>query len=338
MLGSIVAFCCAASGQTKLPPIGVQLMPFGEGKEENMIETVRQQIRLGVHAFVVSVNWRDLDKNGTIATKPIDDAVGLVKLLGAELVVSIKTIDTGQLQLPEDLLGKSFDDTAVMTRFTSFLSQIAPAFKGMAKYVSLGNEVDGYLLGHPDAIAPYMRMLAGGKGVLRTMLPGVQMGVTTTFAGLQRNRQMMADLHREDDVVFLTYYPLTDQYKPRPLTDIAKDFEAMDAFSSPRKFALCEAGMPASEELGSSESNQAEFVERVFAQLSQHKANVAFASFFAQHDFPTALVDVFQMYYGISDPKFRAYLSTLGFRKQDGTPRLAWRSLTKGFRTFYGMD
>ena len=336
----ITTLCALALSlqQQIAPPIGVQFMPFGEGKEEQLIESIREQIRIGVRAYVLSINWRDLDKSGTVSTKPIDDAVGLTKLLGADLIVSIKTIDTGQVQLPEDLEGKAFDDPAVMTRFAGFLSKIAPSFKGLAKYVSLGNEVDGYLLPHPDAIAPYMRMLAGGRGVLRALMPGVQLGVTTTFEGMRRNKQLVTDLHKEDDVVFMTYYPLTDQYKPRPLSEIGADFAAMAAFSSPRKFALAEVGMPASEELGSSEANQAEFVDRVFDQLGKHRGDYAFASFFAQHDFPTALVDVFQTYYGVSDPHFRAYLSTLGFRKQDGTPRLAWRALAKGFRTFYGQD
>jgi hypothetical protein len=44
-------------------------------------------------------------------------------------------------------------------------------------------------------------------------------------------------------------------------------------------------------------------------------------------DAPEASVEAWKEYYGLDDPRFAAYLATLGLRRSDGQPKLALAAL-----------
>ena len=92
-----------------------------------------------------------------------------------------------------------------------------------------------------------------------------------------------------------------------------------------RPLILQEVGYPASTLLGSSEQQQAQFVTNVFDAWAPRGDRIPFLNVFLMHDFPQTLCDYFTQYYGLpGNERFSQFLCTLGLRKANGTPRLAW--------------
>ena len=60
---------------------------------------------------------------------------------------------------------------------------------------------------------------------------------------------------------------------------------------------------------------------------------IPFLNVFLMHDFPQTLCDYFTQYYGLpGDQRFSQFLCTLGLRKVNGTPRLAWTTFVEAGR------
>jgi hypothetical protein len=87
---------------------------------------------------------------------------------------------------------------------------------------------------------------------------------------------------------------------------------------------LQEVGYPADPLVGSSEEAQAAFVEAAFDAVARHRAKIVGFSYFMLHDFGEKMTDTLVGYYGVGQPRFRAFLNSLGLRKADGTPRKSW--------------
>ena len=97
---------------------------------------------------------------------------------------------------------------------------------------------------------------------------------------------------------------------------------------------LQEVGYPASE-LFAAEERQADFVRNVSAAWRSSGRRIPFLSFFQMRDFPQEAMRSAGEYYNESNPdRIRAFISTLGLRTCDGTPRLAWHVLAENARRF----
>lgn len=273
----------------------------------------------------VSVKWSDLEpKPNVYNLKPIDDAVNDLGPLGFHTAITIQTIDTGNRTLPTDLMEKPFDSPEMRARFDALLQRIGPKLTAAVIDVNLGNEVDAYLSNHPKELEAFAGLVEAGRTRLRGARPGLPVGVTTTFDGLKTHFPVFQRLNRDMDVVTMTYYPLTPNFDVRPTAEVAGDFDAMAAAAGAKPLLLQEVGYPADPLLGSSEEKQAAFVDAVFDALGKHSSQIGFVNFFLMYDFGDKVVSVLTQYYGINDAHFRALLGTLGLRKADGTPRLAW--------------
>jgi hypothetical protein len=89
---------------------------------------------------------------------------------------------------------------------------------------------------------------------------------------------------------------------------------------------LQEVGYPSSDVLHSSEAEQVEFVQNVFAAWKSAGDSIPYLNYFLLHDFNEALCGALEGYYGLRNPNFHAYLCTLGLRQANGTPKLAWQT------------
>jgi hypothetical protein len=307
------------------PLIALSFSVPNNAGEEEYIASIRDQIRLGLNGFFVSVKWSEIETSpGKFDFKKLEDSLGVAKFVGADVALTIQSLDTTQRGVPADLASASFDSPELQTRWQTFLAQVSTKLGKRVRWISLGNEVDAYLSAHPDEVGPYIQFLQKGRQTLKQSYPNAQIGVTCTYDGYSKHPDLIEKLEAWTEVVFMTYYPLTQQFGPRPVSEVSADFTKLTRLATGRKLILSEIGLPASEVVGSSEQIQADFVSEVFKQLARHSKQVAFANYFLQYDFPPQLMDFFENYYGIKDARFRAFLGTLGLKKTDGTPRKAW--------------
>jgi hypothetical protein len=105
----------------------------------------------------------------------------------------------------------------------------------------------------------------------------------------------------------------------------------MRALAGNRPVVLQEVGYPSSAYLASSESLQADFVGSAFQAWETFGSQMPFLNFFLLHDFSESDCDQFVAYCGFpSDQNLHAFLCSIGLRRVDGTPKLAWSAFVDG--------
>jgi len=321
------------------PRIALAFSVPDKAGEEEFLASAREQIRLRLDGFQIAVKWSELEPTpGRYDFKKLDDSLGMAKLIGADASLTIQTIDTNNRALPEDLAAQPFASADMTSRWQAFLTNLAPRLGKRVRWISLGNEVDVYLGEHSDEVADYLSFLQSGRSVLKRLAPQAAIGVTSTYDGSVKRADLVEKLEAWTDVVYLTYYPLTDSFGARPVSEVPSDFARMVRLAAGRKLVLQEIGLPASETVGSSEQTQADFIHAVFQQLGEKSANIAFASYFLQYDFSPSILDVLESYYRLKNERFRAFLGTLGLKKSDGTPRKAWFTFGNEASAFLGKS
>ena len=316
--------------------IALSMTPSEPLSEESFLSSIRDEIRLAVSASYVNVKWSDLENETAFNPKALNDQLGIAKLLGGDIVVCIKPIDTSVKSVPVALQGKPFDDPQMIHQWETMLQQVIPLLPKNVKAISLGNEVDVYLGNHPDEIAGYLNLVKSTRTFLRGAGLKIPIGVITSFDGLQRKPELIKQIQANFDVTMMTYYPMGPTFEVLPTGAISSHFDSMLAVAGSKPFMLTEIGCPAGEPNKSSEDIQSDFVKSVFGQLEKHSANVTFANFFLQGDYHPLMVDMFEQYYQLKDEKFRSFLSTLGLKRANGKPRKAYFEFKKQLRAWNG--
>jgi len=310
---------------TEKAAVGVHFGIPNNPTEETYLNSLRGQVRVGAQGLAMSAKWNELEPaQGQNDLKKVADSVGLSRFIGGKSLFTFQTIDTNNWVLPQDLTGLRFDDPKVVGRASVLLNKVLTSLGQGVKWISLGNEVDVYLSAHPDEIPEYLNLLKDLEGVVRRERPDLKIGVTVTFEGLVRRKEIVSQLAKFGDCAVVTYYPTREDFSPLPLAETPANFDRMVSYAAGRPLVLQEVGLPSAPLLGSSESLQADFVSAIFRQLESRKG-IAFASFFMQYEFPAPMLDFFESYYGVKNERFRAFLGTLGFHDAAGNPKAAWK-------------
>ena len=326
VVAALAVYSCAPIACSEvLPPVGLTFnLPEG-GREADYGPIVLEAKSLGVQFTCLMAQWSALEpRSGEYRLAELENGVRGLTSAGLRMCITVQTLDTNNRTLPADLRNEPFDSPVVRERFEALLNALAPKLTDAVRYVMLGNEADVYLAAHPNEIEAYAGFVERGREHLRTLRPGLSVGVTTTFNGLRDNPQIVGRINAAMDVFALTYYPIKSDFRVRPVSDIASDFDQMTQAAGQRPLLLQAVGYPADHGSGSSEDQQAEFVDAIFDAIREHASQVCSFSFFLLHDFDRRTVDQLLAYYGSADPSFRAYVSTLGLKRSDGVPRKAW--------------
>lgn len=303
------------------PQLGLVMgIPDGAGEKE-YLAAMRQQIRLGLDGNAFNLKWDEFEAQ---AEKPLVDAVNMSKFTAQDIILTVGTIDTVKRRLPTDVAELRWNDPRMLSRFDAFLGKVKQLGGSSITAISLGNEVNVYLESHPDEVDDYCDFLKHSQQTIARLFPKVPVGVTITCMDAMRKPDLATKLQGSLPAAFFTYYPVAGLKVSDPSATKAH-FEFMLRTTGSRPVYLQEVGYPTSELLGSSEAKQAEFVRQVFVELDRHRDRVVFASYFMQMDLTKSLVEVFKTYYGISDPTFLSFLSTLGLCDPVGKPKLGWK-------------
>lgn len=247
------------------------------------------------------------------------ESEGLTQLLGIQL------INTVTREVPAELNQADWDSASMQNAMRALLDQLIPHLRNRVHYISIGNEVDVYFQNADAAeLDAYRDFFASAAQYLRQQLPGVQVGITLTAGSLLGADPRWPQLVADSDVMIATYYPLQADFSVQPPQRPAQDFPDLLARAGGKNLVLQEVGYPSSTINGSSEAMQAEFVHQAFAAWRDSNGRIPFLNLFLLHDFSTELVNVLTGYYGSSDPRFRAYLDSLGLRHRNNTDKLAW--------------
>ena len=289
----------------------------------------------GARGQLIAATWRELEPTaGALDMSPLVSQLDYVPGRMSTVYVGIQLINTVAKEVPADLADTAFDAPAMRERFHALIDALSAALPGRVTYLSIGNEVDGYLQ-QTNQWTQYRTFYEDALDYAHTTMPGVRVGVTGGFDGVVgSSRVQMAALNTRSDVVMLTYYPLGTGFQVGAPTRARTDFPAILAAAGAKPVLIQELGYPASPLLGSSDEMQAEFFADAIDQWSRiDGARMPYVNLFLLHDFTEEECHAFGDYYGIPDnAQFEAYLCTLGLRHADGTPRPAWQAVVTAVR------
>jgi len=286
----------------------------------------------GVRGVALTWTWSKLEPVAQqIDVSDVQNSIPYFLGKGFRIYVGIQPINTVKREVPPDLDGVAWDDPVMIDRFHALVDALAPVVAGSIEYLSIGNEVDVELAATGEWAA-YKTFYEDAIAYLHSVLPGVPIGVTSTFGGLAgASGADIVDLNTNSDVFILTYYPLQGDFQVLPADSPATDFPVMLQAAAGRPLLLQEVGYPSGAANGSSESQQADFVTSALAQWHAAGKDLPFLSIFLMHDLDPATCDALAQYYGLDgDAAFVSFLCTLGLRHDDGAPKPAWDALVAG--------
>lgn len=304
-------------------------MPTGDDLGKAYVGAVDMAYNAGARGIELDKTWKDLEpSSGKFALDDLDMAANyMIGERGFEVLLNIQLINTVSRQMPADLEGKPFGSAVVRDRFHALIDAIAPHINPHFRYLAVGNEVDVYLATKNEWKA-YQTFYEDSVAYIHKVLPWIKVGVTNTFDGATaRSGKEVAALNTASDVYIITYYPLGADFVVRSPESPLTDFPKLVALAGNRPLVLQEVGYPASETLSSSEQQQADFIRNAFKAWAAAGDKIPWLDFYMLHDMPAQMCNDLSQYYRLPNSKnFKAYLCTLGLRKSNGTPRLAWQA------------
>ena len=295
---------------------------------------------IGLRGAQTAAPWKAMDHNDGVTMPPYDLTMitnpyfGLSALAGygfTSILLNIPIITIDARSMPADIDTLAFNDPIVKGRYQALIDQVVPylVLNPSVKYVSLGNEVDTYLGAHPMAEwNQYKELIEDARTHLKSQLPGILVGVTTTFEGASSTQTAnVASLNQNMDVVIYTYYPLNFQtMTARDPSTVATDMGTMVSLAGGKPLVLQEWGYPSSSVVSGSEQKQSDFVAGTFAAWRQHGSDkIPFLSFFKRRDWTAA--ECTSLSGQVSPQTFFEFLCSLGLLKNDGTQKAAYQTL-----------
>jgi len=287
--------------------------------------SVDQAIKAGATSVSLMLFWDDFDKNGSYA--PDSDwpqvANDYYPAKGLRLNLVIATLDTVADRRPDDLKGRAWDDPELARRFVGFIEQVLARLDDTELVaIVIGNEVDGVLAG--DEWSRYRAFFQAVKPAINGLRPGVPVGMTFTWQGLQDSENAQA-LARVGDAWMVNYYPLDRQFRVLPNAGFPAELDRMIALAAPQPVMLSETGYP-SGGCNAPPEGQLDFVQMLLSAWQARKTQMPFIEINWLNDISEAELAGYRSYYGVAGDCFQSYLATLGLRARDGTakPALTW--------------
>ncbi len=287
----------------------------------------------GANFFLAADTWSQIetspgqyDLQDTI-NNPITQLVLPYQFNGVGLV--IKMVDSNVLTMPADLQNDSLNDPVVLQRFLAMLQAIAqdPNSKHI-KYILLGNEVDLYLSAHPSQLSGFTALLKASINQIHQEMPGVQVGTIVTSTVLN-DPQLFQTIEQYSDFVDYTYYPFSNS-QMEPMSQVSTDLNRMAVSAGDKPFSFTEIGYSSSPVVGSSLSEQADFVNTVFDTLDQYSNRVDFISWSSLADPSPGSCQAYASQQGFgSTADFCAFFDNLGLLTDGDQAKPAWYAFVR---------
>jgi hypothetical protein len=317
---------------------------------ENYRANILEARQAGIQATHSYISWGQIESaDGAYDWSSSDVLLDTQALEGLRISLVIEFIHSSVPgEVPQDLVGKPFDDPEYVARAADFATAVAERYGDQIDYLSLGNEVNIYLDSHPDDLEPYRATFETIRRAVRIARPNLPVGTVIAFHDVINNSNWsIIDAFRGGDFLAYTYYPhgagFSYNVAPSGFNDI---LEMMIQTSEELPFIVVENGFSSSALLGSDEERQAQYVRESFAALADHRSEFAWHIWFTYHDLPSAACTELALSFvpdGGGDNMdanawnaFVEYLCTLGLKYNDGSPKQAWNALLDELSRYRG--
>jgi hypothetical protein len=235
---------------------------------------------------------------------------------------------------------KGYSDPGFRQWYLDHFTKFAETLADKLTYLTFHAEgADGYFDKYPKELPDYAAVMAEAARRAKARNPALKVGVYVA--------------HHVDDKIIQALNGTTDFWpigvsggdhdtlqKP---SDLEKVLERHIRLAGTKKIAVQEGAWSTSRRAGHSEEQQAEFVREVFRLLRKHRDRVEYFSFYVIYDESREITAgyinaAFPWYPRFFKDKIIDDLTSMGFLRNDGTPKLAWFELKKQIKEYYASS
>jgi hypothetical protein len=315
------------------PSLGIVVGECGDIQPGEEGAKIVELAEAGMDFYTFRAEWDRLRSDPEMMGL-IQWAIPWAKSLGMQVMLTIPTLDTTRRTMPDDLLTLPMDDPRVLARFDQLLADlITPEVATTLDYVSIGNEVDGYLGAHPEELPAFRSFTNHAYATLRQLGVTAPTCVTLMVPAVLADDTSVADTLLEPcSVVPLTYYPQDPGFQFRDPSTVPAELNRVLSAAGTKPIVFQEIGYASDSANNGSEARQRAFLEAALTTLAFHRDRVLAVNINWYCDIPRSEAeslaqDLYE--YAPNDPGYDAFvgfLASLGLKREDGTAKLAYQT------------
>jgi hypothetical protein len=286
---------------------------------------------------VSTISWSELEPQATrYKTARIADEFNLATAASMKAALIIRTVDSHIAHRPADLQGLEWDHPAVVLRFTTAVTNLLGKLQVQPEWLHLAYEVEPYFDAHPQELPAFKRFLTEVKAELKKV-SNASIGIVFGFDATKAHNQAFQELESICDHIAFDYYALRSQagFSHVSAENPSFDIPLMLHFAGDRKVLLTEAGYASSHAVNGSNEKQKVFFERLFQEIAASKGQIAAVNVWSMNDMPIDIVQQVIDGYSLEVPGVVPFLSSLGIRTSNGTPKPAYSTLMNHFNALH---
>lgn len=234
----------------------------------------------------ISAHWNKMEKRrGKYDNKYFVNANKLYSSNNIKVGLNLNLINTNRYIVPKYLKNKSIDHPDIIASFKNFADHIIELLKDCeSAYISIGNEVDSYLVGDSRKWREFNELYKQAFHHIKAKYPHVPVGVKVTYDGMiGPSRRFVREINQETDLVLVTYYhidwTIPSVREPAEIEDI---FDEVTSLYPDKVVFFSEIGYPSSSYLNGSYEAQSEFVRQSFRAWDKHADQIKMLHFFIE--------------------------------------------------------
>lgn len=291
-------------------------------------------IEKGINYISIDLDWNQLEPNKDVYKLEILAAIDLLFASdNLPVLLKIHPINQNYSALPEDLEGKALNNSIIINRFKSLLSKVNQATNNAnISKICIGNEIDTYLNLEENRWIEYNDFIKNVTPHIKDMWgESIQVSSVITFSAFDSQNEYILESIKNLDFISFTYYPLDNDFTVKNPFTIEADYQKIIDIADKKDIVITECGFPSSDICNSSQALQSDFIKEVFHVWDKKSDQIEAIVFTWLTDYSESQINeiIEELNYGNlpNNLEFKAFLSSLGLRNSDGSPKVAFNTI-----------
>lgn len=237
----------------------------------------QEALDAGMHIGRIQIDWAELEPSPNVYDKEaLEDQLVENQQQGLASMLTLSTIDSDALTIPEDLTDQKINSSATMDRLKLLMDWIVPMMVEHGGWaITIANEPDNHFEEQPKLWRQVRDMVREIRDHVHRIDARMAITVTLTEGGFSHGGNGYEQILAECDMACFNFYGQSLEGKVHDQAEIIRRIENMLAASKGKQLVIQELGISAGYEQNSlmedaSPEQQRLFFETVFEKMGRH--------------------------------------------------------------------